>query len=71
MGCHHNGKPEIDADLVAVEFVAKLPAQGHTIEAASFTAGSKIDLLQRASDYRMPDPVIAGFSQWRHGNRKP
>lgn len=45
-GCHHNGKPEIDADLAAKEFAGKLKAQGHTIEAASFTSGSKLDLTE-------------------------
>lgn len=45
IGCHHNGKPEIDADLAAKEFVQTLLSQGHKIEAASFTSGGKLDLL--------------------------
>ena len=46
IGCHHNGKPDIDADLAAVEFVAKLRAMGLTVESASFTSGGKVDLLE-------------------------
>lgn len=34
-GCHHNGKPEIDADLAAKEFVTRLKAQGHTVKVAT------------------------------------
>lgn len=45
IGCHHNGKPEIDADLAAEEFVKKLKEQGHTIEHAEFTSGGKKDLM--------------------------
>ncbi len=45
IGCHHNNKPEIDADLAAKEFVKKLKDQGHTITEASFTFGSKEQLL--------------------------
>jgi hypothetical protein len=37
VGSHHNGKPEIDADLMAVEFVAFLKTKGHTVESATFT----------------------------------
>lgn len=48
-GCHHNGKPEIDADLAAVEFVARLREQGHTIHGATFTSGGKTNLLEIAS----------------------
>ena len=43
VGCHHNGKPEIDADLAFVDFVAKLKTQGHTIESAHFTYGGAIN----------------------------
>lgn len=45
IGCHHNGRADIDADLAAKEFVEKLKAQGHTIEHAEFTSGSKTDLM--------------------------
>lgn len=44
-GCHHNGKPDIDANAVAKEMVQKLIAQGHTIHVASFTHGSEEWLL--------------------------
>ena len=46
VGCHHNGKPEIDADLLAAEMVGRLVGQGHTIESATFTHGGKIDLVE-------------------------
>lgn len=36
VGCHHNGKREMDADLAAKDFVAELKQQGHTLEAARF-----------------------------------
>lgn len=45
VGCHHNGKPDIDADLAAADFVERLKLQGHTVESASFTSGGKTDLL--------------------------
>jgi hypothetical protein len=48
VGCHHNGKPEVDADLAATEFVAFLKSQGHVIESASFTSGGKVDLAEAA-----------------------
>jgi hypothetical protein len=49
VGCHHNGKPEIDADAAALELVKILKKQGHTIESATFTHGGKMDLLPLAS----------------------
>lgn len=36
VGCHHNGRREIDADLAAKDFVSELRKQGHTLEAARF-----------------------------------
>lgn len=45
IGCHHNQKAEIDANLAAEEFVRTLQKQGHTIESAVFTSGGKDDLL--------------------------
>lgn len=36
VGCHHNGKREIDADLAAKDFVGELRKQGHNLEAARF-----------------------------------
>lgn len=44
VGCHHNGKPEIDVDLAVKDFVQYLKKQGHHIESATFTYGGKIDL---------------------------
>jgi hypothetical protein len=52
VGSHHNGKPEIDADLAALKFVDVLKAQGHTIEHAAFTHGGKIDLLDKPQEQR-------------------
>lgn len=65
VGCHHNGKPDLDADLAAIEFVAKLRAQGHTVEAASFTSGSKLDLLEAAKPRteQVSDVTINGRSK--------
>ena len=40
-GCHHNGKEEIDADLLAPKLVQQLRDQGQTIEHATFTAGGR------------------------------
>ncbi len=48
-GCHHNGKPEIDADLASIEFVKALRAQGHVIRSATFTSGTKTCLLEKAN----------------------
>lgn len=45
VGCHHNSNPKIDADLAAVEFVAKLREMGLVVESASFTSGSALDLI--------------------------
>jgi hypothetical protein len=53
-GCHHNGRPDIDADLAAAELVKTLKAQGATITAASFTTGSDYDLSN-------PDEYIAAY----------
>lgn len=55
-GCHHNRKPEIDADLAAAEFVAKLKKMGMTIESATITSGVSFDL----SD---PDTYISTWTE--------
>lgn len=44
IGCHHNNNAPKDADVMAADFVKLLREAGHTIEVASFTSGSKIDL---------------------------
>lgn len=49
IGCHHNQKSEIDANLAAEDFVRALQKQGHTIESATFTSGGKDDLLLNVS----------------------
>ena len=43
VGCHHNGKKEIDADAAFVEFVDRLKADGHSVMHASFTYGGAAD----------------------------
>jgi hypothetical protein len=53
VGCHHNGKAEIDADLAAVEFVEKLRKQGHTITSATFTYGGSVDLEKKSIDNKI------------------
>jgi len=45
VGSHHNGKPEIDANEVAKEFVHKLIKQGQTINVATFTYGGEEPLI--------------------------
>ena len=48
IGSHHNNAPSIDADLMAIEFVAFLRSKGQVISSATFTSGSIVD-LQTAS----------------------
>lgn len=43
-GAHHNGKPEVDADLAAARLVEELLALGHSVSVATFTAGGTQDL---------------------------
>ena len=63
IGAHGNGKPDVDADLMAKEFVALLRSKGHTIEHASFTYGGKSDLAV-ASITRGPAGRCS-WSSWR------
>jgi hypothetical protein len=44
-GAHHNGNSSVDADFVARRAVEHLRLQGQTIEVATFTAGSRDDIL--------------------------
>ena len=44
-GCHHNGKPEIDADLLAPKLVEQLQQQGQNVEHATFTSGGRVNVL--------------------------
>lgn len=41
VGCHHNGKPEIDANMQAAEFVKLLKKSGHAIASATITYGGE------------------------------
>jgi hypothetical protein len=43
-GCHHNGKEDIDADLLAPKLVKQLQDQGQTIEHATFTSGGRTNV---------------------------
>lgn len=45
IGSHHNTDNPKDADLMAWDFVQRLKEAGHTVEHATFTAGSKTDIL--------------------------
>ena len=47
VGCHHNKDNPTDADRMAAEFVERLRQAGHTVEHASFTSGSKVDIAIR------------------------
>jgi hypothetical protein len=44
-GCHHNGKEEIDADLLAPKLVKQLQDQGQTVEHATFTSGGRQSVI--------------------------
>jgi hypothetical protein len=54
IGCHHSGKPEIDADLQAKEFVKLLRKSGHTIMSATITHGGETQLQEPEPP---PDPA--------------
>lgn len=47
VGPHHNGGKSFDADKMAIDFVSKLKAEGHTIRHASFTYGAATDIAFR------------------------
>lgn len=49
-GAHHNTDFPQDADRLAANFVNRLLAAGQTIESATFTSGTKEDLLPRAPE---------------------
>lgn len=53
VGCHHNAKAAIDADLALKEFVAKLKSQGHSIEKATFTYGGREDFTHIGKDGKL------------------
>ena len=48
VGCHHNPPNadgvQTDAEKMAAQFVLALRKAGHSVSAATFTAGSKTDL---------------------------
>jgi hypothetical protein len=48
VGCHHNKDYPKDADRMAAEFAVALRDAGHTVEHATFTSGSKTDVLPKA-----------------------
>lgn len=45
IGCHHNINNPTDANVMAKAFAEALVQAGHSVEAATFTSGSKEDLL--------------------------
>jgi hypothetical protein len=46
-GVHHNNGNPNDADVIAAEVVNKLIDAGQQLEAASFTAGSRINFATK------------------------
>lgn len=44
-GAHHNGREESDADLLAPKLVEQLQKQGQTVESATFTSGSRQNVI--------------------------
>jgi len=54
-GCHHNGRDDIDADLLAPKLVQQLKDQGQHIEHATFTSGGRIDVLKKMDP---PEPIL-------------
>ena len=62
-GCHHNGKEEIDADLLAPKLVQQLRDQGQTIDHATFTAGGRQTAVPGPTDEYEPDDYD-GLSQF-------
>lgn len=54
-GCHHNGKPEIDADLIAPKLVQQLREQGHHIEHATFTSGGRQSAVPVVREQRVDE----------------
>jgi hypothetical protein len=64
VGPHHNGKPDVDADLAARELVQKLIAQGQRIESASFTYGAEEWLLPTELNTRCnPGELLRAYSR--------
>jgi len=59
-GCHHNGKEDIDADLLAPRLVEQLQKQGQTIEHASFTSGGRANINIPTSTPAPPPPDANG-----------
>lgn len=47
-GQHHNGEHKNDADVLAKEIVRILREAGQNVEQASFTSGSRANLLEGA-----------------------
>lgn len=58
-GVHHNKALAEDADKMAAKFVEDLKAKGHTIIAASITAGFENDLSDPAK-YLADRETLAG-----------
>lgn len=61
-GCHHNNKPEIDADLATAAFVKQLQAMGIRVEAARFEMrGAYIDEVYNADAVDVTAPLNIDF----------
>lgn len=62
VGCHHNGRRDIDADLAATDFVRELRTQGHNLEAARFESlGAHVDAAGTTIPVGVPIPEGATY----------
>ncbi len=59
-GCHHNGKPEIDANEAMQAFVDLLFKQGHTIDHAVFTCGGAETYVHTATPTNFTNKIDVG-----------
>jgi hypothetical protein len=65
VGCHHNDKP-FDVEKLTAVFVKELKAQGHSVQAATVTAGSMVDcdpptkVCPPTPDVRKPAEPVCG-----------
>lgn len=61
-GCHHNGKAEIDVDLLAPKLVKQLQNIGQNVKSATLTLTSDdADVMPKADENKLADsPPSAG-----------